>query len=790
VTFSALDRKLARDLWGIKGQALAIALVVGAGISIYVSMLSTFDALDLTLRTYYDRYRFADVFASLKRAPLSVAETIADIPGVSQVDTRVVVDVTLDVPGLSEPAVGRLISVPAPQRPALCDIFLRDGRYLDALRPDEVLASEAFAGRHGLTPGDSIVAVINGRRRVLQIVGLALSPEYIYPIRPGELLPDDKRFGVFWMERKALATAFNLDGAFNNVVLRVTRGASEADVIARLDRILEGGYGGVGAMPRALQPSHWYLENELAQLKSFGAIIPVIFLGVAAFLLNVVLQRIVAVQRPQIAAIKAVGYSNREVAWHFVKWSLVIAVAGSAIGVGAGVWLGHAFTRLYTDFFDFPILLYSLQPRVLFEAVSVGLAAAVVGAVGAVRHAVPLPPAEAMRPETPVRFRVSLVERLGLQRLLSQPGRIIARTLERHPGRGLLSVIGIGLAASLLVVGTFGLDSIDVLMDTQFNVVQRFDVMVSLVEPSSSAALGEVRRLPGVIDAEAFRAVPVRLRVGSRSRITALTGVPARARLSRVMDASLREVELPPEGVVLSEKLGRLLEVGRGDLVTVEVLEGRRQTRELVVADLVDEYMGLNVYMDLAALHRVMGEGDTISGAFLQVDAMQAGELYRRLKATPRVGGVLLKRAAMESLQQTKVALMYQMMTVYILFAAIIAFGVVYNSARVSLSERSRELATLRVIGFSRGEVSYILLGELAVMTLVAIPVGLLMGYGMVASMRGAMDTELWRLPLIVRPGTYAFAAATIGVATGISALAVRRQLDRLELVNVLKTRE
>ncbi len=787
---SALDRKLVRDLWAIKGQALAIALVVAAGISIFVSMFSTFDALDLTLRTYYDRYRFADVFASLKRAPNSVAETIAQIPGVAQVDTRVVVDVTLDVAGQSEPAVGRLISVPAPQRPALCDVFLREGRYLDAGHPDEVLVSEKFARAHRLGPGDSVVAIINGRRRALQIVGLALSPEYIYQIRPGEILPDEKRFGVFWMERRALGTAFSLDGAFNNVVLRLSRGASEPEVVASLDRILESGYGGVGAVPRALQPSNWYLANELSQLEGTGAIIPIIFLGVAAFLLNVVLQRIVTVQRPQIAAIKALGYSNAEVAWHYVKWSLAVAGLGSALGVGVGAWLGQAFTKLYTDFFDFPILLYSLQPPLLIEAVAVGFAAAALAAIGAVRRAVTLPPAEAMRPEAPARYRVSRAERLGLRRFLSEPERIIVRTLERHPGRAAASVVGIGLAGSLLIVGSFSTGSIDALMEMQFDVAQRFDVMVSLVEPSSSSALEDLRRLPGVISAEPFRAVPVRIRSGARSRITAILGAPANPSLNRVVDASMRVITVPPDGLVLSEKLGRVLGVARGDSVIVDILEGRRATRTVPVVDLVDEPMGLNVYMNLDALHRVMEEGDTVSGAYLQVDRWRTDELYRRLKSTPRVGGVLLKRAARESFQATMAALMYQMLAIFTLFAAIIAFGVVYNNARISLSERSRELATLRVIGFSRGEISYILLGELAILTLLAIPVGMLLGLGMVHSMKGAMDTELWRLPLVIRPGAYAFSAVTVAVSTAISAFAVRRRLDRLDLVEVLKTRE
>ena len=227
---SPLDRKLVRDLWSAKGQVAAIALVVAAGIALFVSLFSTFDSLDLSLRTYYDRYRFADVFLSLTRAPLSLQAEIEAIPGVAQVETRVVMDVTIDVAGLAEPATGRLISIPAGRPPALCDVFLRAGRTIEAGHPDEVLVSESFAKAHGLRPGDAVAAIINGRRRELRIVGLALSPEYIYQIRPGELMPDEKRFGVFWMERRALAAAFQMEGGFNNVVLKLMHDASEPDV--------------------------------------------------------------------------------------------------------------------------------------------------------------------------------------------------------------------------------------------------------------------------------------------------------------------------------------------------------------------------------------------------------------------------------------------------------------------------------------------------------------------------------------------------------------------------------
>jgi putative ABC transport system permease protein len=785
-----LNRKLLRDLWQVRGQVLAIAAVVGAGIALYVSLFSTFDSLDLTLRTYYDRYRFGDVFISLERAPMAVADELAALPGVARVEARVVVDVTLDVPGLKEPAAGRLISYPAGGRPALCDLFLREGRLPEPGRPEEVVASEGFTRAHGLHPGGSVRAVINGRLRTLAIVGVALSPEFIYPIRPGEILPDEKRFGVFWMDRRALGTAFDLDGAFNDAVLALMRGASEADVLARVDRLFESGYGGRGAVPRALQASHWYLANELMQLRNSGAYVPVIFLGVAAFLLNVVLSRLVLVQRPQVAALKALGYGNREVAWHYVKSSLAVALIGAAMGVAAGAWLGWAMTRLYTLFFHFPILLYRLQPAVVAESVVLGLAAAALGGLGAVWRAARMPPAEALRPEVPARYRVSLAERTGLGRFLTPPARMIARALQRHPGRAALSVLGIGLATALMVVGTFTMDSLDVMMDAQFNVAQRFDAMTTFVRPTSAGAIDDLRRLPGVMAAEPFRAVPVRLRFAHRSRHTVLTGVAPGARLSRVIDSPARVVDPPAGGLMLSAMLARVLGALPGDDVTVEVLEGPRRDVRMRLAGVVDEYLGMNAYLELDALHALMREAETLSGAYLQVDQARAGELYAALKATPHVAGVLLKDAALRSFNETMASMMRQMLAIYVLFAGIIAFGVVYNNTRISLAERSRELATLRVIGFSRGEVSYILLGEVAVLTLIALPVGCAMGYAMAAGMMSILETELWRLPFVILPRTYAFAVITSVGATIVSALIVRMRLDRLDLVAVLKIRE
>jgi putative ABC transport system permease protein len=785
----ALTRKLLRDLVWMRSQAVAIALVLAAGVAMFVAYFSTFGSLQWTLDSYYAQSRFADVFAAVKRAPLSLVPELAAIDGVAQVEVRVVVDVALDVPGMTEPAAGRLVALTLPRDRPLNDVYLRRGRDPEPGRSDEVLVSEAFATAHGLVPGDRVGAVINGRRRDLVIVGIALSPEYIYSIRAGDLLPDPARFGIFWMERRSLAAAFDMEGGFNEVSAALAPTASEESVAAALDQRLAP-YGALGTIPRRLQLSNWFLANELMQLRTAGVLVPTIFLLVASFLLHVALTRLVAVQREQIAALKAMGYSNRSLALHYMQWSLCISVAGALIGIAAGAWLGWGMTGLYHDFFRFPALRYRLEPGYAVMALAIGATVGALGAIDAVRRVVGLAPAEAMRPAAPERFRQTWIERIGVRRRVGPAARMILRNTARQPVRTAMSVIGVAMAVAILIVGLFFLDAIDILLRIQFEMVQRQDVTVMFTEPVSSRAIFELERLPGVLAVEPLRAVPVEIRRGHRSRRTAITGLPREPRLNRVVNDRLEPVALALDGLVMSKALAEALDVRPGDVVELAVLEGERPVRPMVVSAIINEYMGASVYMERGALSRLVREAGSLSGAFLRVDRSREAALHAELKATPRVAGVTLKRAAIESFKKSIAQSMSILVFFNVLFACIISFGVVYNAARIVLSERSRDLASLRVLGFTRAEVSAILLGELAVIVALAIPVGLVLGQGLGAGIIKLSESELYRFPLIVTPRTRAFAVATVLVAAALSSLAVRRRVDRLDLVAVLKTRE
>lgn len=786
---SALDRKLLRDLWAMKGQALAIAAVVAAGVTMFVTYLSTFDSLQRTRAAYYDRQRLADVFASLTRAPTELERRISAIPGVDRVATRVVADVTLDIPGVVEPATGRLISIPERGQPALNALYVRRGRWIDPARPDEVLVSEIFSDANGFTPGDRLAAVINGRRRWLTIVGIALSPEYVYAVRPGEMVPDRRRFGILWMGRQAVAAAFDMEGAFNDVSLGLVPGASADRAITALDPLLAP-YGGLGALPQRLQMSAWTLDNELVQLQMFGFITPVIFLGVAAFILNVALGRALALQRAQIAALKAVGYANLAIGWHYVTWALAVAGAGALAGVAMGQWLGGALIVLYNALFRFPALEFHTSVTVALVAVLGSLVVAALGAQSAVRRAVRIPPAEAMRPEAPERYRQSVIEQPGVQRRVSLSTRMVMRNIERQPGRAALSVLGIAFAVAVLVVGLAFIDVMEVLIDQQFERVMRQDATLTFVTSRSARSIYDVAHLPGVMDVEPMRMVPVRLRSGHRTRSLAITAAASTPRLQRIIDREGHAMSLPLEGLVLSKMLGETLRVHPGQAIQVEVLEGARPARSVPVVGLIDDSLGLQAYMHRDAVRQWLREDLTVSGAHVTVDPSRRAAFYAGVKATPAVAGVMLRDVTLRNFRETMAENMNLSILFNVAFAGVIAFGVVYNAARVSLSERARDLASLRVLGFTRGEISLVLLGELAVLTVWALPVGAAIGYGLGRLVMLGFNNEVYRLSFVVTPATVAWAFLAVIASALASGLVVRRRLDGLDLVAVLKTRE
>ncbi len=789
VRLRPLDRKLARDLWKIRGQVIAIALVMASGVALLVMSLTAIEALTETAAAYYERHHFAHVFARVKRAPEHLLERIRRIPGVHTAETRIVRMAVLDVAGFDQPVMGELVSLPAHGMPLLNQLALRQGRYPRPNAPDEAILSEPFALAHGLRPGDRVRAVLNGHWRELAVVGIALSPEYVYTIAPGALMPDDRRYGVLWMGRESLQAAFDLDGAFNDVSLELLRGEDALTVVARLDRVLAA-YGGVGAYARKDQLSNWFLMNEIAQQRALANILPVVFLAVSAFLTHMVLGRLITVERSEIGLLKAFGYGRAPILWHYVKLVLVIGAIGVAFGWFAGFWLGRYNTHTYAEYYHFPFLLFQAGPQPFVIAAVASLGAGLIGALAAVRRALALAPAEAMRPPAPPSFHRARVPALPLAGWLEQPTRIVLRQIGRWPLRSLLTSVGIGMAVAVMVLSLQWLDAIDHIVDVYFLQAQGQDLSVGFAEVRGREAQRNLRSLPGVLATEPARVVSAKLHAGAREQRQSVQGVPAHQELQRVYDAKGRAVDLPPEGLVISTMLARLLEVKQGDRITVEVLEGRRPTFEVPVVGLFETYIGSPAYMEIGALNRLMHEAGSITGAHLRVDPRRRAELLRELKEIPMVSAITLREAAVQSFYDTMARTLLIFVSFFVVFSCTLAFGVTYNGARIALSERGRELATLRVLGFTRAEISYILLGETGLLTLAALPIGCASGYLLASLVVSTFETELFRVPFIIERSTYGWAIVVGVLASIMSALLVRRQLDRLDLIAVLKTRE
>jgi putative ABC transport system permease protein len=693
------------------------------------------------------------------------------------------------VPGFSEPASGQFVSLPDVGEPLLNRLYMRAGRLPEPGRVDEVVVNESFAQAHGFTPGARFSAILNGKKRELIIVGTALSPEFVYTVGPGDLMPDDRRYGIIWMSEKALASAYDLDGAFSSVSVKLQRDASERDVISRLDSLLDS-HGGQAAYGRKDQTSHAWLDHELEMLNNMSRTLPPIFLLVSAFLVNLTLSRLVALEREQIGLMKALGYGDSAVVLHYLKFVALIVLIGIVIGSIVGTWLGLRVTALFGDFFHFPFLVFARAPDLYVIAGALCALAAFVGAVRALREVVRLPPAIAMQPPAPPSFHRLLPAAMSLDKIVSQPTLMMLRNISRHPVRASFTALGMALATAILVVSLFTRDTMEQLTEVTYFLADRQDATVGFVEKRPENVVTQMARLPGVLAVEPFREVPVRIRHGSAERRIVISGRPRDADLKRIIDIDLQPVVLPETGLALSGMLGHILGVEVGDTVEVDLLEGARRTVSLPVVALVEDYFGIRGMMDMQALARLTREGPAVNSVNLSFDDNSKEQFYAAIKSMPTVSGVALQRVSLANFRKTVALLITTMASIYTGLASVIAFGVVYNNARISLSERARELASLRVLGFGRGEVLRILLLELAILTLIAQPPGWVMGYGLAWIMRTNLAGELMRVRLVVEHSTYVTASAVVVLAAVASAFIIRERINQLDLVAVLKTRD
>ena len=786
----ALNRKLLRDAWRTRAQVASIAMVLAGGVVCVMSIRGASSSLARAQEEYYHSAHFADVFATLTRAPDEVALRIASVPGVARVVTRVVKDVRLDVPGLDRPATGRLIALPDTGASAdrLNRVSVLRGRNVAPGSDDEVLASGRFMDANRLALGDTLLAVINERRARLTIVGIGAAPDYLYEAVGGAMAVDERSFGILWAPAELVTDATGMRGAFNDVAIQLTSAARQAAVISAVDSLLAR-YGARGAIGRKDQLSHRVVANELKQLAVMGMAFPVFFVAVAAFLAGTVLSRLIATEREQIAVLKAFGYTNGAVARHYLAYAVIAIALGVAVGIGLGTWLGQRFTDLYADVLRIPGLRFRIDWMAMSAALGVLSLATLAGATRAVLGAANLSPAAALQAPAPARYRTLLLDRLGWGTRLPAAARMVLRGLERHPSRALLGAAGIAAALGMMSGSLSLYDASERMIDVMFRIGHRETLAVQLVSPVPVAVRSRFAALPGVARVELVRTIPVRLHHAGHARTLGLTGVEASSVLYRLVDVNGHAHAVPSDGVALSASLGEALEARVGDTLRAELLE-ELATRPLVVTALVDEIMSPNAYMELGALGRLSGDGTVANGVNLLLSATPDEALFSRLREMPRVAGITSRMAMLQQFDRMMGRSFRVTAVLVVAFAAIIAIGVVYNGARIALSERGRELASLRVLGFTTREVGGMLLGEQAILAVLAVPLGWLLGWMLAAYLSGAFQSEQFRFPVVIRTQTYAWGTVVVLLASVIAGTLMYRRAARLDLVAVLKTRE
>ncbi len=786
-----LDRKLLRNLRQMKGQVTAIVLIIACGVAAFVATLTAYRGLTRTRDDYYRRYRMADLFAPTERAPRSVLRDLERTPGVRRVEGRIVFEVTLDLPEMDQPVSGRILSVPDRRRRIINDLHLTRGSWFEGDGNREVIVADRFAKVHGLRVGDRLRVIMNNKKEALRIVATALSPEFVYLIRgTGDIFPDPVHFTVLWLSESFAESVFDFEDACNEVVATLDPDADTDDVIAVFDRRLDR-YGAVGAFARADQLSNRYLSDEIKGLRGSATFTPTIFLAVAAFVLHMLMGRLVRTQRTQIAVFRAFGYSTAQLGVHFLKLALLVGVLGAVFGVALGLWFADWALGLYQKFYSFPHLSFDVGPVVIGAGFLVSLGFAALGALGGVRAVAQLTPAVGLRPAAPRIYKRMLLERLsGLWSHLGFVSRMVLRHLARGKTRAAITMGGLSMAASILMLSFFTEDSIGVLIDTQFRLVERHDAQVTFHDERGRAALYDLRRLEGVRHVEPLLIVPAKLVNGRSSRRTGITGLGRGQTLLGLIDRDLRTVLLPRDGLLLSRKLAEILGVDVGESIEVRVLNGKKQRFLVSVENVVDEYLGAFAYADWETLSRWVDEEAVVTGARLSIDTDRSAELGRELKSLPAVAAVSFRTQTVQSFRDTVAASQDVMNTVLILFAGIITFGVIYNTARITLSERARELASMRLLGFTRQEVGSVLSSENLLLALGSLPFGIGLGAFFCWALAWAYETDLYRFPFVLRPETMLMTAVIVIGFTLLANMVVQRRVRRLDLIEVLKARE
>ncbi|MFT5729346.1 MAG: putative ABC transport system permease protein [Desulforhopalus sp.] len=791
---NTLNQKLCRDIWHSRYLILAVSAIIAVGIGCFVGMLSAAKNLEFARSNYYSSSRLADFWIDLKKAPVEEVRRLSRLSGVSETRERIQFQVVLDLPDAEKPVSALLLSMPDRHAPTINNIIVRKGTYFTNNRSNEVIVSEKFANARKIEPGDTITAVLNNQKKDLIVTGIAISAEFVYMASPGSMIDEPGSYGLLFIKRSFAEDIFGFNGACNSVVGLLAPELREhpKEIVEELsDRLAP--YGVFIGLPRSEQFSPMVLDGEMKQLVNLAYIFPMFFLVVAALILNILMTRLAEQQRTVIGTLKAIGYGNTELMLHFMKFAVTTGLIGGGLGCLLGYWLGDLTTRMYVDYFTFPELTSKFYPGLLCSAIFIAVLFSLLGTINGVRRIMQLEPAEAMRPAVPPSGCSIALETIRcFWKGLDAGWQMILRGLFRSKGRTIIAIISAAMGSSIVVLAFGFVDSMDEMVSLQFDRVLRSDYHLSFSRELSLSAMDEIHRLPGVIHAEPVLNVPCTFKVRNHSKRGGIMGIIGNGKLTSPLNGDEEPLALPPAGLLMTSRLMEQLEVKAGDYIGVIPVKGEQKIVKMPVIEGIDSMIGLAVYADFHWLNRIFGQQNVINEVRVLATHDRDGEkqFLKKIKEMPNLETLTDLGEQKNALNKQLNGAMRASAVIMIVFAAVIFLGAILNGTLISLSERKREMATFRTMGYFDKEVGRLFFRENLLTNLIGSVLGLPLGYLMlVASMKGFVS-DAYSFPAEVAPLSYVYTMSLAVIFVLLSQIVVMKNIQKQNWVEALSLKE
>ncbi|BCZ44916.1 ABC transporter permease [Clostridium gelidum] len=784
-----LFRNLLRDIKKSKGQFISILIIVVLGVTFYTAINSAFKNLSNSSSEYYSEYRLADIWVDLYSAPMGIKEKVDSIPNVKTATGRIIKDASINI--LEENATLRFITLPDIKKDIVNDVVIKSGRYFSEDDSNQCLLDEDFFKANNLNLGEYIYPIISGNKVKLKIVGCVKSPEFVYTLKDAsEIMADNKRFGIIYIKQSFGEAIFDFKGSINNLSIQISNGSDVKTVKDDVKKALKN-YGVKNVIDREEQTSSKMISEKIKGLKSMGGTFPVIFFMVASVIIYIMMGRMVESQRTQIGVLKAVGFTNMQVLAYYMSYSAMIALIGSFIGSILGTYMGASMTKLYNQYFNLPLGGIKIYSEFVIPAFILTLFFCLFAGYHSCKAIFKIMPSEAMRQKSPESGKKIVIERINLIWInISYLGKIIVRNLFRYKKRALLTSLGVIFSSAILLVALSMGDSMDFMIQQQYGNIQNYDIKVKFSKLMSIEDLNNIKNITHIKELEPVLETGVEISNGWKHKDVGFTAQIKEPQMYKVEDKSGNAISLPQNGILISEKLANTLGIKVNDSVNIKFYFPGKEKKEMVVKGIIVQYLGLSTYTSMDNLNSILGEGTIASSAVLKLDNTNAeNEVKDKLRNMPNVMSVDSKTDSLNALLKTMGA-MQASIGVYIMLAGILLIAVLYNIATINIFERQRELATLKVLGFSNNEVKKLIFNENYIIVIFGMIVGLPFGKWLGASLMASSSTDAYTIPYVVEFKTYIIAIILTLLFTAITNLTLMRKIKALDMIEVLKNKE